>query len=51
MAKIVTITVNNTTLQTEAQKTFTVEDEEDNYPIEIEEFLVEHVGGRPNDRR
>ena len=51
MAKIVTVKANNTTTQTEVEETFTVQDTEDNYPIEIEDFLVEHVGGRPNDRK
>ena len=51
MSKIITIKVNNTTSQTEVEEVFTVSDEETDYPIEIENFLVEHVGGRPNDRR
>ena len=51
MSKVVTIRVENTTLLTEAMEVFVVEDTETNYPSEIEEFLVDHVGGRPNDRK
>ena len=51
MAKVVTIRVENTTLLTEAMEVFVVADTETTYPSEIEEFLVDHVGGRPNDRK
>ena len=51
MSKIITVKVNNTTTQTEVEEVFTVADTETEYPLEIEDFLVEHVGGRPNDRR
>ena len=47
MSKIITVKVNNTTTQTEVEEVFTVSDEATEYPIEIEYFLVEHVGERP----
>ncbi len=49
MAKEITIKVEDLTLQTEIVEVFTHTG--GTYPAEIEEFLVEHVGGRPNDRK
>lgn len=46
MAKIITIKVEDTTTQTEVQEVFT--HNEGSYPVEIEEFLIDHVGERPS---
>ena len=46
MSKIITVKIEDIALQTEVIEVFTYT--EGSYPVEIEEFLVEHVGERPS---
>lgn len=42
------ITIENTTTQEEVQTIIDHEENDQFYPVECEEFLVEHVGERPS---
>ncbi len=48
MAKVITIKIETESTQQEVKKVFTVDENDQFYPVEIEEFLVEHVGERPS---